>query len=397
MALVSLWCVGPACDCGTGTAFDDDADVHDVPGEDDATGGDGDRDGDGTGDAEDDGAVPEVGLVPEGPATHFDLDGGPDDHVEWAITTPAAFSGSVYELVVRVHGPGMPVPTGRIGVCRLAPGGDLLGTTWTDATDEGAVGPSICWSGEAFVVALPAFTPVSATEDVLSGVRLLSFDEAGTRLHGPEMIPFPYALTPADPYPEPLVLCPNGGPILVGLGWGASGTDRLHLLSGDGAPSGDPIDLDLPEPDRAAWTRGRACTTWGAELACLSDGVLHFVARDGTLRASEAVISSPEIHRAVSAWALAVTTAGIAILWPQAGADPDKVMLMYARVTGDGHVVVPPAATGQQVASRIPWLAAAGSIAGRGRRPPSSTRNNGCSIFSSFSRSGRRRSTCGRQ
>jgi len=207
-------------------------------------------------------------LVAEGDAARYAAQGS------WPVgilpilselpSFPAAFSGSVYSIPLATIMPSSYDHRRHLGVYRLEPGIDMLGVSWfMDGVDiiEDPETASICWSGEAFIAAIPMPG---------IGIYLLAIDEAGSLVRPLEIVGTDLAY---DPFLLPFgitasVFCPEDGPFLVDPGRGEGGADRLHRLTSDGALDGTFVDVDLPvlEDDMDLQPR---CPVVGREVACL--------------------------------------------------------------------------------------------------------------------------------
>ncbi|MBI5502880.1 MAG: hypothetical protein HY907_21730 [Deltaproteobacteria bacterium] len=295
---------------------------------------DGRRD-DAGGDAHD--AATSGHLEPEGESeSYYGTESGMEVQVHSGWLVPAAYSGSVYELIMDEDVPGA-TDDSYAAIYRLAPGGERLGTTWIDHWVEATSFGSICWTGEAFLAALPT------TE---AGIRVFGVDEDGNLLREPSLLP---------DHPESsaggIALCPGTGPIILASS-GAGDTRRLHRFGRDAVPDGTYADLPLPPLAGNVWER--ACAEAGDEIACITaqpDGEpdppsIVFIARDGGLRFS-APLPDPAPCEGGNGCDIVFLGDGLGLVW--SADEGGKPILHYARTDLDGNMTVGPVSTGRQV------------------------------------------------
>jgi hypothetical protein len=282
--------------------------------------------------------APTSGLVPESDGTVLPVDTGHWDDVSGDSYFPVAFSGDVYELVLRHRTEVIEDPE-RIGIFRLAAGGTVLGSDWLHEIErERRWNASICWSGELFTILVPL-------EGV--GLVLMAVGEDGVLARAPEVLGPDAGYMPVVESSASFVLCPDGGPIVVDHGRGEGGLDRLHLLAGDGSTDGSFVDVDMPTLAHQHWMP--VCTTLGSDAVCYTErsGLalfgLVFFDRSGTIREAE---PEPELG-----WSegFSLTAAGddLALTWTAYVSG--KQYLMFMLVDGDGEVLVPANSTGIQL------------------------------------------------
>ena len=256
-------------------------------------------------------------------------------HSGWLV--PAAFSGAVYELIMDEDVP-WATDDGFAAIYRLVPGGERLETTWIDTAIDATQFGSICWSGEAFVVALPVL-------DV--GIRVMAAGEDGRLLRDPVLLP------DHDPARGGQVYCLTGGPVvLAGEGVTDASVHRLHYLGRDGTPAGTHVDLEPFFLAPNMWLP--ACAEAGADIACLTTATgsvtgaarIVFVARDGTVRESPA-LPSPLPCEGNNGCDIVFLGDGLGLVW--SADEGGKPILTYARTDLGGNVVVGPVSTHHQV------------------------------------------------
>jgi len=275
------------------------------------------------------------GLLPESDGTVLTTDPGVWDDLSGDSYFPVAFSGDVYELVLRLRADGEDPE--RLGVFRLAAGGTTLGIDWLhDFGDPATWYASICWSGELFTILVPL-------EGV--GLLLMAVGEDGVLARDAEVLGPDTTYEPVVESSASFVLCPEGGPIVVDHGRGEGGLDRLHLLAVDGSTGGSYVDVDIPTLAHQHWMP--VCTTLGTQSVCYTDTDstfgLVFFDRSGTIREAD---PEPELG-----WSegFSLTAAGedLALTWTAYVSG--KQYLMFMLVDGDGEVLVPANPTGIQL------------------------------------------------
>lgn len=306
-----------------GVPIDDGTPPGDILPSDDAGGDDGGTTSDG------DGSTSHViGIEPEGTEEYVIPVGGetirPHRHA-----VPAALGAGAYVIVVDVERtPDSVAPS--IGLYHFDRGTGVLRQAWLDDPDTTTEYNSVCWTGEAFVAALP-------TSRV--GLRVVSLALDGSVLHGPVVLEPDAAYSPAGAGQPPAVLCASDGPFVIDHGRGAVGTDRLYALDADGAYGGSFVDADLPAFSTTPFYASPPCAPTGAEVACATPSGLVFVRRDGSYRTSDAV-PAPGICPPGMGCDVVRTDDGLAATW--AAVTTDRVALTFARFAAAGAVLVPP-------------------------------------------------------
>jgi hypothetical protein len=269
-----------------------------------------------------------IGIEPEATEVYVETLGGetirPHRH---AVPTARGFG--VYLLAVDVGSTGVGLPL-AIGLYRFDPAALELRQVWLDETGATTDYNSICWTGDAFVAALP-------TSRV--GLRIVSLAADGTVLREPVVLEPDDAYSPVGAGQPPVVLCASDGPFVVDHGRGVGGTDRLYALAADGYYAGTFVDADLPSFSTTPYFASSPCSSTGAEVACATGSGLVFVRRDGTFRVSDAV-PAPGICPSGMGCDVVSTDDGLAAVW--LGSTPDRLALAFARFALDGAVVVPP-------------------------------------------------------
>ncbi|MBM3957813.1 MAG: hypothetical protein FJ313_07165 [Gemmatimonadetes bacterium] len=268
-----------------------------------------------------------VGIDPEAPIEDIRPAGEEIRPHRHAI--PAALGADVYAIVVDGRPESTETPW-TIGLYRFDPAGRELRRVWGDAAGSATDYNSVCWTGEAFVAALP-------TSRV--GVRVLSMSAGGTLLRDPVVLGPDAAYAPAGFGQPPVVVCPEGGPFVIDHGHGAGGTDRLYPLEPDGAYPGGFVDADLPSFSTTAYYASSPCTVVGAEAACATTRGIVFVQRDGSSRASDPV-EAPGVCPPGTQCDVARTADGVAMVWT--ALSEVRIGLSFARIALDGTLAVAP-------------------------------------------------------
>jgi hypothetical protein len=275
----------------------------------------------------------EPGLVPEGDPEYHDF---PDHgrHPPFGQQIPVAFSGSVYEIVVGGS------DGDELGVYRLLPGGTALGTTWYDEEALLSVRGTVCWSGEAFVAALPL---------VGEGIMVLGIGEDASLLHEPVVIPHEDEMEPYTSF----IACPEDGPVFVASPsppWATDGIRRLYHLDRDGLPTGTWYESDFPMSSLFPFFGDPVRLEWGDEFVVVAGNYddatgLAFVSRDGSYRLSEPFDPPPYSESSGGlCCGLAMTDEGVATTWIKLNTD-SKEYIVYSLVSTDGSILVPPVVT----------------------------------------------------
>jgi hypothetical protein len=260
-------------------------------------------------------------LVPEGyDPTYYGPLSGEDIVVHSGWIMPAAFSGTVYELVMDED-----VSSDSVtGVYQLAPGASHLLTSWMDSTPDAVDYGSICWTGLVFVAILP-------TPGV--GLRLLAVDEYGTLVRPVEVLEASSSYVASVRGDSSFVFCPSSGPFIVER----FGGTKIYQLDRDGTVAGGPISTDLPSFGMNHWSV--PCTEAGTEGVCAMESGIMFVGRDGSYRHSD-----PLPGGAVACMAecdVAYTGDHVALLYP-GGYGSGAVRVTYVLYAMDGSILVPP-------------------------------------------------------
>ena len=299
--------------------------------------GDADADADAGGDADVD--VPDAPpdgatahLVPDDTEAFFDF-GFPESWSD-SVTPmhrhafPVAWSGSAYAVVLEDRSASDGAP-GPIAVFRFERGVEGLHEQWVDDAAGLTEYNSICWTGEAFIVALP-------TIDV--GLRVLALEASGSVIRAAEVLEPRATYVPAEYGEPPVVLCPETGAFVLDPGRGAGGLDRLYALTPDGAYSGDFVDADVPTFARNAYFAPVPCTSAAGEAACAIDGGLVFLRRDGTVRAADPLPGAP-VCGGPAGCDTAFAGAEVAVAGSSATSWPDAELLL-SRWGTDGRVLL---------------------------------------------------------
>jgi hypothetical protein len=258
----------------------------------------------------------------------------------------AAFSGRVYgillqEALVRAGA------DGHAAIYRLPVDHGHLETVWIDEALNASREFSICWSGEAFVAALP-------TDGV--GIRLFGVDEAGHLIRDPLLLP-----NHPDPDGGGVVLCPSSGPLVL-VPSAAGDTFRIHGIAVDGFPEGTFSDVSLPPFDNPPWR----CKEAGGEVACLIRervGVLElpriaFLTREGAVRLSPLLSDSLDVDCAAGCDLVYLGDA-IGLVW--AAEEGSRRVLAFARTDLEGNAAAGPIVTTREVDRRYAGIRAATS------------------------------------
>lgn len=259
-------------------------------------------------------------LVPDttsaavyGPESGFDI----IVHSGWIL--PAAFSGTVYEIIMDEQ-----LTSGKItSLYQLDPGVDHLYTSWADSTVDAVGYGSICWTGSVFVAVLP-------TPGV--GLRLLAVDESGTVVRPVEVLAASSEYVAGIGGDASFVFCPSSGPFVVDR----FGGTKIFQLNRDGTVAGGPISTDLPTFGRNFWST--PCTEAGAEGVCAMESGILFVGRDGSYRHSDPLPGGAVA--CLSDCDVAYTGTYVALLYPSVTGG--TVYATYALYTMDGALIVPP-------------------------------------------------------
>ncbi|MBI4918212.1 MAG: hypothetical protein HY825_20420 [Acidobacteria bacterium] len=269
-----------------------------------------------------------VGLEPEGTEEYIVPVGGetirPHRHA-----VPAALGDGVYAIVADVE-------TGadglRIGLYLFDREVRELRQVWLDEPGSTTEYNSVCWTGEAFVAALP-------TSRV--GLRVLSVGADGALLRDPMALEADATYSPAGAGQPPVVLCGGEGPFVIDHGRGAGGADRVYALAPDGTYGGGFVDVDLPAFSTTTYYASTPCTAAGTEVACATPNELVFVRRDGSHRLSDPV-AAPGICPPGMSCDVTRTSDGLAVAWSALGTD--SLTLTFARFGFGGALDRPPVA-----------------------------------------------------
>jgi hypothetical protein len=264
-------------------------------------------------------------LVPEDHESLFGTESGMEVEVHSGWIIPAAFSGSVYEIIMEEDDPA-DTDTGFVAIYRLVPGGEILDTTWIDDIVSLSEWGSICWTGEVFLVALP-------TPGV--GLRVFAVNEAGELVRpGSVLDPDPlYTARPGGS--SPVVLCPDEGPFIIDY---PDGDSAIYPVQRNGTPEGTITPVVLPMIGMNVF--GTPCAEAGREAVCATSSGIAFIGRNGEVRLSEDIsYEAPGTNG--NGCDVVYTGSGVALLWSSDNGT-DKIYLKYALFGMDGALLVPP-------------------------------------------------------